>query len=171
MNSEALCHLTGRHLSVLTGLLDFMTTEQHLAMIDELCVRDFPAARGWPDVGAGGPGYHLVVLEATHDFGEGDGSEREELVDQFTAYRESISQALSERWGEAYPKNLDGVSLRSENPDEQIPKPWAYLSAYVRYVDLWEADGTGRWVAVGVSEPGEGHEFQLLALITETAPP
>lgn len=73
--------------------------------------------------------------------------------------------------GEAYPTSLDGVFLRAEDPDEQIPKPWAYLSAYVRYVDLWEADGTGRWVAVGVSEPKEGLEVQLFALVTELAPP
>ncbi|WP_328497777.1 hypothetical protein OHS59_37540 [Streptomyces sp. NBC_00414] len=148
-----------------------MTTERHLATIDELCVRDFPAAHGWSDVGAGGPGYHLVVLETTRGFGTGDRSGREEIADQFAAYREGVSQRLGERWGEAEPKSLAGVFLRSENPDERIPKPWAYLSAYVGHVDLWEADGTGRWVAVGVSEPTEGQEFQLFALVTEVAPP
>jgi hypothetical protein len=158
-------------MSVVTALLDFMTTDRHLATIDELCVRDFPAAHGWSDIGAGGPGYHLVVLETTHGLGTGDQGERTEIAHQFTAYREGVSQRLNERWGQAHPTSLDGVFLRSEDPEEQIPKPWAYLSAYVRYVDLWEADGTGRWVAVGVSEPKEGLEFQLFALVTESAPP
>ena len=156
---------------MVTGLLDFMTTEQHVATIDELCVREFPAAHGWSDVGAGGPGYHLVVLETTYGFGEGDGSGREEIADQFSAYRESVSQVLNRRWGEAEPRSLAGVFLRSEDPDEHIPKPWAYLSAHVGDVHLWEADGIGRWVAVGVSEPTEGQEFQLFALVTEMAPP
>ncbi len=158
-------------MSAQAALLDVMTTERHLATIDELCVRDFPAAHGWSDVGAGGPGYHLVVLETTRGFGTGDRSGRAEIADRFTAYRQDVARRLDERWGEAQPKSLDGVFLRSEDPDEGIPKPWAYLSAYVRYVDLWEADGSGRWVAVGVSEPGEGHEFQLFALVTELAPP
>ncbi len=158
-------------MSVLTALLDFMTTERHLATIDELCVRDFPAVHGWSDVGVGGPGYHLVVLETTRGFGTGDQSGREEIADRFSAYRDGVAQRLGERWGEAEPKCLDGVFLRSEDPGEHIPKPWAYLSAYVRYVDLWEAEGSGRWVAVGVSEPAEGDEFQLFALVTDFAPP
>ncbi|WP_221350242.1 hypothetical protein [Streptomyces beigongshangae] len=149
-----------------------MTTEWHLATLDELCVRDFPATHGWSDVGAGGPGYHLVVLETTRGLGTGDdGSSREEIARRFAACREGVSRRLGERWGEAEPKSLDGVFLRSEDPGERIPKPWAYLSAYVRHVDLWKADDSGRWVAVGVSDPAEGPDLQLFALVTDLPPP
>lgn len=36
---------------------------------------------------------------------------------------------------------------------------------------LWEAGGTGRWIALAVADRDETDEVQLLAVVTEKAPP
>lgn len=112
-----------------------------------------------------------MVLETTRGSGPGGLSDPKAVVDLFTAHREGVVRRLDERWGESRSKSLDGVFLRAEDPQERIPKPWAYLGAYVRQVDLWKAGGGGRWVAVGVSDPADGPEIQLFALVTDLAPP
>lgn len=36
---------------------------------------------------------------------------------------------------------------------------------------LWEAEGTGRWVAVAAADRDEADEVRLLAVVTREAPP
>ncbi|CAM5601363.1 putative protein OS=Streptomyces violarus OX=67380 GN=FHS41_008028 PE=4 SV=1 [Streptomyces violarus] len=36
---------------------------------------------------------------------------------------------------------------------------------------LWKVEGTGRWVAVAVTDRDTSQVVQLLALVTETDPP
>jgi hypothetical protein len=136
-----------------------MNIAQHIALIDELCFRPFPAEHG----------YHVADLESSHGLRGGDSAERAVTVDQFHKYRDAIHEHFAPRWGETDPWNLQTVLLRTERED--IPEPWASLSARAAVAYLWEVVGTGRWVAVAVADQDEADEVQLVAVVTETAPP
>ncbi|MFF3885415.1 hypothetical protein [Streptomyces sp. NPDC001914] len=151
-----------------------MTIARHLATIDRLCAEDFPTGRGGSVAGSygppGGPGFHVVELErGAGPTGDGHG-EREE-AEQYEALREALAQRLADRWGDPEWISLDGVFLRAEQGDERIPEPWASLGSHMRNAQVWRVQETGRWLALGVSRLGEGQEFRLLAVITETDPP
>ncbi|MET8130445.1 hypothetical protein ABZV24_00365 [Streptomyces sp. NPDC005251] len=156
-----------------------MTIAQHLAVIDRLCSEDFPAEHSGPFAGSyggpGGPGFHVVELERSTGSAGGWHSEREEAeqyeAEQYEAHREALAQRLTDRWGEPGWMSLDGVFLRAQQGDERIPEPWASLGSHMRNAQVWQVDGTGRWVVLGVSRLGEGQEFRLLAVITEIDPP
>ncbi|GAA3292381.1 hypothetical protein GCM10020295_11540 [Streptomyces cinereospinus] len=53
---------------------------------------------------------------------------------------------------------------------EEIPEPWASVSAVADDVYVWEAAGTGRWVALGVTGGDETAPAGLLAVVTEVDP-
>lgn len=142
-----------------------MSIARHLALIDELCSRPFPAEHGPSDTGDGGPGYHVAVLESSR----GDCGTRTATVEQYEKERDALYELLAPRWGDPDPYNLHGVLLRTAR--EEIPEPWASLSARARVAHLWEAHGTGRWVAVAVADQDEWDDVQLLAVVTETDPP
>ncbi|WP_461077226.1 hypothetical protein [Streptomyces deserti] len=146
-----------------------MNIAQHIALIDELCFRPFPAEHGPSDVGSSGPGYHVAVLESSHGLGDADPAQRAVTVDQCEKDRDALDELLASRWGDTPPYNLQTVLLRTER--EEIPEPWATLSARARVACLWEVVGTGRWVAVAVADLDESDEVQLLAVVTETDPP
>ncbi|AQS70778.1 hypothetical protein [Streptomyces pactum] len=146
-----------------------MNIAQHIALIDELCFRPFPAEHGPSDGGTGGPGHFVAVLASSNGLRGGDQGERPVTVGQYEKYRDALYERLAPRWGETDPWNLQTVLLRTER--EEIPEPWAGLGARARTAYLWEAGGTGRWVAVAVADRDETDEVQLLAVITEKAPP
>ncbi|MGW0613905.1 hypothetical protein [Streptomyces sp. NPDC002788] len=143
-----------------------MNIAQHIALIDELCYRPFPAEHGPSDVGVSGPGHHIAVLAAA---GEDDPALRAVTIDQFEKERDAVYELLASRWGDTAPYNLQTLTLRTER--EEIPRPWAELSERAGVAHLWEVEGTGRWVAVAVADRDESDEVRLLALVTETDPP
>ncbi|MFE2048082.1 hypothetical protein [Streptomyces sp. NPDC059459] len=146
-----------------------MDIARHIALVDELCFRPFPAEHGPSDGGTAGPGHFTAVLESSHGLPDGDPAERAVTVEQFEKDRDALYERLSLRWGETDPWNLLTVLLRSER--EEIPEPWAELSARARVAHLWEVEGTGRWVAVAVADLDEADEVRLLAVVTQEAPP
>ncbi|MFD8453911.1 MULTISPECIES: hypothetical protein [Streptomyces] len=146
-----------------------MDIARHLALIDELCFRPFPAEHGPSDGGATGPGRFTAVLESSHGLRESDPAERAATVEQYEKERDALYERLAPRWGETAPWNLRTVLLRTER--EEIPEPWAGLSAHARVAYLWEAEGTGRWVALAVADRDAADEVRLLAVVTEEAPP
>ncbi|MEV7065529.1 hypothetical protein AB0N97_22430 [Streptomyces collinus] len=143
-----------------------MNIAQHIALIDELCYRPFPAEHGPSDVGFSGPGHHVAVLEAAADTGP---AARAVTIDQYEKDRDALYELLASRWGDTDPYNLQTLLLRTER--EEIPRPWAELSACAGVAHLWEVEGTGRWVAVAVGDRDLSREVRLLALVTETEPP
>ncbi|MBB4716721.1 hypothetical protein BJ965_006603 [Streptomyces luteogriseus] len=143
-----------------------MNIAQHLALIDELCHRPFPAEHGPSDVGVSGPGHHVAVLEAAADDAP---ATRAVTIDQYEKDRDAVYEHLASRWGDTPPYNLQTVLLRTAR--EEIPAPWAELSARAGVAHLWEVEGTGRWVAVAVADRDASREVQLLALVTEADPP
>ncbi|MDQ0746910.1 hypothetical protein QF034_001141 [Streptomyces africanus] len=143
-----------------------MNIAQHIALIDELCYRPFPAEHGPSDVGVSGPGRHTAVLEAAPD---DDPALRAVTIDQYEKDRDAVYELLASRWGDTPPYNLQTVLLRTER--EEIPRPWAELSACASVAYVWEVEGTGRWVAVAVTDRDTSRGVRLLALVTETDPP
>ncbi|MYR42610.1 hypothetical protein [Streptomyces sp. SID5910] len=141
-----------------------MDIARHLALIDELCFRPFPAEHG-----PSRPGLVKAVLESGHGLCGGDPGERAVTVEQYEKERDALCERLAERWGEPALWNLQTVLLRTER--EEIPEPWAALSARARVAYLWEAQGTGRWLALAVADRDETDEVQLLVVVTEEAPP
>ncbi|KOT98257.1 hypothetical protein ABZ687_23980 [Streptomyces ardesiacus] len=146
-----------------------MDIARHLALIDELCFRPFPAEHGPPDGDPAGPGCFTAVLESSQGLAGRDPAERAVTVEQYEKERDALGERFAARWGETAPWNLQTVLLRTER--EEIPEPWAGLSARARVACLWEARGTGRWVAVAVADRDEADEVRLLAVVTREAPP
>ncbi|MEU9980751.1 hypothetical protein [Streptomyces sp. NPDC050856] len=145
-----------------------MTTARHLATVDALRSRPFPAQRGRSDVGDSGPGHHIAELATSEDFWEDDGTRRELTGDQFEAEREALAAVLSGRWGRPQVFSLWSL-LERGLAGEPLPEPWGTLSGSVPDVHLWRVDG--RWLALGVSQWDKELPFQLLAVVTETDPP
>jgi hypothetical protein len=142
-----------------------MDIARHIALIDELCFRPFPAEHGPSDVGDGGPGYHVVVLERRED----DCGTRAATVEQFEKYRDALYEVYAPQWRHTHPLNLQTTLLRTERED--IPEPWRSLSAGAAVAHLWEAQGTGRWITVAVADRDPAVDVQLLAVVTDVAPP
>jgi hypothetical protein len=168
-------------LSVVAALLDVMSTAQHLAAIDLLRSRDFPAEHGRSHGGVGGPGYHIAELLTSDDFWEDDRTRWEATADQYDAERDGLSVLLAERWGAPQIFSLHSLFERtlgdgedipepSEVPEPpEVPEPWGSLSSSVPDLHLWRIDG--RWIALGVSQWDKELPFQLLAVVTEIDPP
>ncbi|MET7683131.1 hypothetical protein [Streptomyces sp. NPDC005423] len=147
-----------------------MTITHWLATLDLLCTRDLPVAPGTTDVGTAGPGYLVAELRTSGDFTEDGGAEREETAAQYECDRDGLAERLAERWGAPDVFSLRSAFERAQG-GEDIPEPWASLSAHVPDVQVWRPPGTARWVALGVSRWGDELPFQLLAVVTETDPP
>ncbi|MEU7581201.1 hypothetical protein AB0B50_26775 [Streptomyces sp. NPDC041068] len=160
-----------------------MSTAQHLAAIDLLRSRDFPAEHGRARCGSEGPGYHIAELLTSGTFWEDDGTRRDETEEQFEAERDGLTVLLADRWGPPQKFSLsslfdrlmdaEGSEDSEDNEDSEesdaIPEPWAQLCSAVPDLHLWHVDG--RWIALGVAQWDKELPFQLLAVITEIDPP
>lgn len=147
-----------------------MDIARHLALIDLLCTRGFPAEHGRTEHGESGPGYHIAELQTSGDFREDGGAQREETETQYEADRDGLGARLTERWGPPERISLYSVFERTTR-GEDTGRPWAALSGHVPDLDLWRAPGADRWVALGVSQWDGELPFQLLAVVTNLDPP
>ncbi|MFI5569524.1 hypothetical protein ACIA6T_19690 [Streptomyces sp. NPDC051740] len=139
-----------------------MNIARHIALIDELCFRPFPAEHGPSDVGFGGPGHHVAVLE-TEDGPDGDPARRAVTVDRFEKDHDAVYEVLASRWGDTGPWNPRAGR-------KEVPEPWAWLADRAGVARVWEVQGTGRWVAVAVADRDPDDAIRLLAVVTETPP-
>ncbi|MDI9884931.1 hypothetical protein QMZ92_11135 [Streptomyces sp. HNM0645] len=144
-----------------------MTIARHLATIDLLRSRPFPAQPVRSDVGTSAPGYHTAELSTSEEFWD-QRSHMEVVGEQYEAEREALAAVLSERWGRPQVFGLSSMLTRSVE-EEHIPQPWDLLCASVPDVHLWHVDG--QWVVLGVSKWDTELPYQLLAVVTEIDPP
>ncbi|MEU4132789.1 hypothetical protein [Streptomyces wuyuanensis] len=144
-----------------------MTIAGHLATIDLLRSRPFPAQSVRSEVGTSAPGYHTAELSTSEEFWD-DRSHMEVVGEQYEAEREALATVLSARWGRPQVFSLSSVLVRSVE-EEHIPEPWGLLSASVPDVHLWHVDG--QWVVLGVSKWDTESPYRLLAVVTEVDPP
>lgn len=137
-----------------------MDIAKDLDLIDLLCARDFPAEHGGSDAGLAGPGYHTAWL------GPGDWPDASDCY----AYEEAVAERLTQRWGG--PSRWGSVTLGERIArGEDIPEPWAMLSALVSDLRTWQAPGAGRWVTVAVADRDEESRPQLWVVVTDIDPP
>jgi hypothetical protein len=161
--------LTGRQVSVPAGLLVSMSTALHLARIERLCCGELSAEHGRPEPDPGGPGYRIAELNADRAVLEEDPAPRDVMEEQYEAERDGLTALLTARWGEPHLVGLGGVLLRTLEDGEEIPEPWASLSARVPDVHVWHT--AGRWVALGVARLDPAQPPRLLAAVTDIDPP
>ncbi|MEU3827914.1 hypothetical protein GT045_21845 [Streptomyces sp. SID486] len=141
-----------------------------LTLVDLLCAREFPTARGRTEHGESGPGYHIAVLGTSGDFWEDDGTGREETAAQYEADRDGLTERLTGRWGPPQRFSLRSV-LGRVMEGEAVEDPWAGLSEHVPDIHLWREPGSDRWVALGLSLGYGELPVRLLGIVTETDPP
>ncbi|MFF3645122.1 hypothetical protein [Streptomyces sp. NPDC002564] len=156
-----------------------MSSAEHLAAIDLLRSREFPAEHGRSERGSQGPGYHVAELLTSDTFWEDDGTRWEATEEQYEAERDALAVLLADRWGPPQRFSLASLFERvvaadfggtdGEGAAEEIPEPWAHLSSCAPDLHLWRVDG--RWIALGVAQADKELPFQLLAVVTETDPP
>lgn len=145
-----------------------MSTARHLATIDLLCARAFPAERAGSDGGTSGPGYHLAELASGEGFWADDGTRRAREAEQYEAECAALASVLETRWGAPQLVSLWSTRVRG-GEGEEIPEPWRALSDGMGLAHLWRTGD--RWVALGVSWHGDEQPLQLLAAITDIDPP
>ncbi|MFI0714863.1 hypothetical protein ACH4SK_30400 [Streptomyces inhibens] len=141
-----------------------MTTDRHLAAIDLLRLREFPAERARSAMVESGPGFHIAGLRVSQEFWDADLTEVAEAEEEFDAELTALVQALSLRWGE--PGILD-LAPHLERMARGIPvrPPLDTLCGYVPRMHGWRV--AGRWVGVGVGQGDRELPFQLLVAVGE----
>ncbi|MGW7469502.1 hypothetical protein ACWGJT_33760 [Streptomyces xantholiticus] len=145
-----------------------MTTAQHLAAIDLLRGRAFPAQRARSELGDSGPGYHVAQLRTAADGLDPADLAADRAREMYEAECEALAVALSRRWGKGGRFALWSVSVRSIG-GEEIPQPWDELSHCADDLHIWRVED--HWIAVGVSRAEGEDEHRLLAVVTEVDPP
>jgi len=152
-----------------------MSTAQHLAVIDLLRSREFPAEHGRSECGSEGPGYHIGELLTSDTFWEDDGTRWHLTEEQYEAERDGLTVLLADRWGPPQRFSLASLFDRlmgagfGDDAEEEIPEPWAQLASSVPDLHLWHVDG--RWTALGIAQWDKELPFQLLVVVTEIPPP
>ncbi|MFI0239239.1 hypothetical protein [Streptomyces sp. NPDC016845] len=139
-----------------------MNIAEQLATIDQLWADPFPDDHGGSVAGWGGPGFVMAGLTER-------GGARDLAEAQADADRDGLTALLTGRWGEPYRLSLWSVHVRGVEQGEEIPEPWGWLSACAQDLHLWNVGE--RWVALAVSRQGEEQPYQLLAVVTDVAPP
>ncbi|MEU0086324.1 hypothetical protein [Streptomyces sp. NPDC006274] len=145
-----------------------MTTAQHLAAIDRLRGRTFPAQRERSRLGDSGPGYHIGHLRIPADALDASDRAAGRSREPYEAECEALVTALSSRWGEGQWFALWSVLVGSIC-GEEIPAPWDELSHCVEDLHLWRVGS--HWTAVGVSRAEGEDEYRLIAVVTDVDPP
>ncbi|UYQ60867.1 hypothetical protein [Streptomyces peucetius] len=145
-----------------------MTTAQHLAAIDLLRGRPFPAQRERSQLGDSGPGYHLARLRTPADGLDASDRTAGRSREPYEAECEALVAALSSRWGQGQWFALWSVFIGSIC-GEEIPQPWEELSHCVEDLHMWRVGS--HWTAVGVSRAEGEDEYRLIAVVTDVDPP
>ncbi|MEV0641490.1 hypothetical protein AB0I77_42520 [Streptomyces sp. NPDC050619] len=148
-----------------------MDSGNYLARIDSLCTRDLAGEHSGSDVFMAGSGYCIVSLEVSHELRTEDASRRVRTEAELHALKEDISLMLNARWGEQHPLWWMGTIVVRIDRGEVIAEPWATVSTLVDELHLWQPEGKGRWIAIGVADRDVDDEVHLLAVVTETDPP
>ncbi|MFI0772175.1 hypothetical protein ACH4TQ_46015 [Streptomyces sp. NPDC021218] len=140
------------------------STADHVATIEQLRARDFPAQRAADGRVASGPGFHVADLRVSEEFWDADLTRVEEVLEEFKAELSVLVQVLTLRWGA--PDVLDLTdSLERSAMGEPVPPPLDTLCGYVPELSIWRLEG--RWVGLGVGQGDRELPFQLLVAIGE----
>ncbi|MBE8470797.1 hypothetical protein [Streptomyces justiciae] len=128
-----------------------MDIAKDLALIDQLCARDFPSEH---------ERYHIAWL------GPGDWPD----VSDCYAYEAALVERFTQRWGEAARWGTVTLEERIAR-GEEIPEPWALLTDLAIDVRTWEVSDSIRRVTLAVADREDENRPRIWAAVTETAPP
>jgi hypothetical protein len=129
-----------------------------VALAEDLAVRPYPAEDnpGWP--GNSGPSHHLVSAAVSGQFWD-DWDLREETWSLYEGWRESLTEALTARWGRPQ-RLLLHTDLRRSIEGQVLPPLLGTLAQFVVEVDAWVRGG--RTVMVGVGQCDKEEPVQLV---------
>ncbi|WP_432253806.1 hypothetical protein [Streptomyces sp. HNM1019] len=140
------------------------STADHVATIDHLRARDFPARPTADGRVESGPGFHIADLRVSEDFWDADLSRVEEVLEEFEAELSALDRVLTSRWGAPDVLDLTDSPERSAMGDP-VPPPLDTLCGYVPELRVWRVNG--RWVGLGVGQGDRESPFQLLVAMGE----
>lgn len=136
----------------------------HLAAVDALRARPFPARRERSGAVASGPGFHVADLRISEDFrdADGDAEHRRRAQEELEAECQALIEVLALRWGEPETVDLD-VHLERSFHGEPVPPPLDTLCGYASEAWAWRV--ADRWIGVCVGQWGPELPLQLLAAV------
>ncbi|MDP9864323.1 MULTISPECIES: hypothetical protein [Streptosporangium] len=144
-----------------------MTTEDRLAVVDDLLALPFPGEGTREGRRSSGPGHHVCVLQASRDFWDDRSEETVEAAEEeIDTALQALVATLTTRWGE--PETIDlWPYLRGEDP---APEPMITLCQLSGTMLLWRLE-TGRWIALAVGQADPEFPIELLAAVAEAPIP
>ncbi|MFE2876364.1 hypothetical protein ACFXG6_20130 [Streptomyces roseus] len=144
-------------------------TDTHLAAVDDLLARPFPAQElRWEAHGTwGGPGYHLSVLRESQDFWE---DRDEEIVEAATRELEAdlavLAAGLTVRWGNPETVDLEQyLGYDDLDPQHAVPEPLLFLSTVASTMQVWRPPDSDRWLALTIGQADPEFPLQLIAAL------
>ncbi|WP_405693608.1 hypothetical protein [Streptomyces sp. NBC_01185] len=146
------------------------TTEDRLALIDDVLALPFPAGEESEDSGgrSSGPGHHLLILRASQDFWDDRSPELVEPAEQeIEAEFSVLATALSERWGE--PETVELWPYLEREDTDAAPEPMGQLSNLAGSMQVWRVPGSTRWLGLAVGQADPEFPIWLLGAVGETA--
>lgn len=139
-----------------------MDLAAHLATVDLLRAREFPARRVRAGAVESGPGFHLADLAVSEDFWEDDGSRWAAVEDEFGAVCQALVELLAQRWGEPETLDLSPYLVRLDE-GATVPPPLDVLCGYLPQVHGWRVES--RWIGLGVGQWDGELPFQLVLAV------
>ncbi|MFJ8868987.1 hypothetical protein ACIRD6_24875 [Streptomyces sp. NPDC102473] len=146
------------------------TTEDRLALIDDVLAPPFPAGEESEDSGgrSSGPGHHLLILRASQDFWDDRSPELVEPAEQeIEAEFSVLATALSERWGE--PETVELWPYLEREDTDAAPEPMGQLCNLAGSMQVWRVPGSTRWLGLAVGQADPEFPIWLLGAVGETA--
>lgn len=143
------------------------TVEEDLCAADELLARPFLEREYRGACGCGGPGFHLLVLQASRDFLDAPGEEVvQEAEADLQARLDTLEAKLVVRWGE--PTDVDlRPYLQAGLEGMAVPKAIDSLCQLVGSMRVWLVPGKGRWLALTIGQGDKEPPFELIIAIGE----
>ncbi|MET9878548.1 hypothetical protein ABZZ36_28525 [Actinacidiphila glaucinigra] len=140
----------------------------HVATVDALRARPFPAREERSGAVESGPGYHIADLRIGEDFWDADGdpADRRQAEDDMEAECQALVEVFTERWG--VPETVDlAAHLERLVDGEPVPRPLRTLCNYAHEAWAWRVDG--RWIGVCVGQRDRELPLQLVAAVADAA--
>ncbi|MDX2704769.1 hypothetical protein PV350_18135 [Streptomyces sp. PA03-6a] len=140
----------------------------HVALVDALRARPFPARRERCGAVDSGPGYHITDLRISADFWDADGDPgyRGQVEDDMEAECQALVEVFTERWGA--PETVDlAAHLERSFHGEPVPPPLDTLCGYACEAWAWRVGD--RWIGVCVGQADPELPFQLVAAVGDAA--
>ena len=143
------------------------TADEDLCAAVELLARSFPEREYQDACGYGGPGFHLLVLQASRDFWDAHDEEVvQEAEADLQARLDALEAKLVANWGE--PTDVDlWPYLRASLEGAAVPEPIDSLCQLAGSMRGWLRPEHGRWLALTIGQGDKELPFELILAVGE----